>query len=201
MTTKARRGAAGAAAPARGEDRVLTDPRAIRALAHPARLTVLDLLAGGRQLTATACAEAAELSPSAMSYHLRALEKWGFVERAESSGDGRERPWQAVPGSWRIESIRPEVGPAVNAIVGISLDRAGADTRRWFAHEREAPPAWRDAAGVDTTVLWMTAEEATELGERYRELLDRHRDRTAQTRPPDARRVRTVRVLVPVDDR
>jgi DNA-binding transcriptional ArsR family regulator len=184
------------------EDRVLTDPRAIRALAHPARLTVLDLLAGGRQLTATACAEAAELSPSAMSYHLRALEKWGFVERVESSEDGRERPWQAVPGGWRIESVDgPEAGPAVNAIVGLSLDRVGADVRHWFAREREAPPEWRDAAGVETSVVWMTADEAVELAARYQELVDQYRDRTAQTRAPDARRVRAVRILVPVDDR
>jgi DNA-binding transcriptional ArsR family regulator len=201
MTTKARRGAAGAA-PAKPADRVLTDPRAIRALAHPARLTVLDLLAGGRQLTATACAEAAELSPSAMSYHLRALEKWGFVERVAGSHDGRERPWQAVPGGWRIESVEgPEVGPAVSAIVDISLDRVAADVRRWFVREREAPRDWRDASGVETSVVWMTADEAVELAERYQELVERYRDRTAQTRPPDARRVRAVRVLVPVDDR
>jgi DNA-binding transcriptional ArsR family regulator len=184
------------------EDRVLTDPRAIRALAHPARLTVLDLLAGGRQLTATACAEAAGLSPSAMSYHLRALEKWGFVERVENTDDGRERPWRATPGGWRIESSEgPEVGPAVNAIVGISLDRVAADVRRWFVHERDAPPVWRDAAGVETSVVWMTADEAAALGERYQELVDGYRERTAQTRPADSRRVRAVRILVPVDDR
>jgi hypothetical protein len=137
-----------------------------------------------------------------MSYHLRALEKWGFVERAESSGDGRERPWRATPGGWRIESVEgPEVGPAVNAIVGISLDRAGADLRRWFAHERTAPKAWRDATEVDTSVVWMTPDEAVDLAKRYRELVDQYRDRTAQSHPADARRVRAVRVLVPVDDR
>lgn len=183
------------------DERVLTDPRAIRALAHPARLTVLDLLAGGRQLTATACAEAAGLSPSAMSYHLRALEKWGFVERVAGSADGRERPWQVVPGGWRIEAVEgPQVGPAVNAIVGISLDRVAADLRRWFAHEHDAPPDWRDAAVAETSVVWMTADEAAELSAAYRELVDRYRGRTAATRPADARRVRAVRVLVPVDD-
>jgi hypothetical protein len=130
------------------------------------------------------------------------LEKWGFVERVEGAADARERPWQAVPGGWRIESVDgPEVGPAVNAIVGISLDRVAADVRRWFAREREAPPDWRDAAAVETTVMWMTANEAAELADSYRELVDRYRERTAQNRPPDARRVRAVRILVPVDDR
>ena len=137
-----------------------------------------------------------------MSYHLRALEKWGFVERAESSGDGRERPWQAVSGGWRIDSVAgPGVGPAVNAIVGISLDRAAADVRGWFEHERDAPKDWREASGVETSVVWMTADEAERLAAHYREAVDRYRDRTAQTRPAGARRIRTVRVLVPVDDR
>ena len=64
----------------------LTDPKAIRALAHPARLAVIEELYAGRELTATECAEIAGLSPSAMSYHLRSLEKAGIVERADATG-------------------------------------------------------------------------------------------------------------------
>ena len=62
-----------------GKQVVLSDPRAIKALAHPARLAVIDELFAGRELTATECAQVAGLSLSAMSYHLRALEKWGIV--------------------------------------------------------------------------------------------------------------------------
>ena len=61
---------------------VLTDPAAVRALAHPARLVVIDALYDGEVLTATECAERAGVTPSAMSYHLRALEKAGLVVRA-----------------------------------------------------------------------------------------------------------------------
>ncbi len=74
----------------------LSDPKAIRALAHPARLTVIEELYSGRELTATECADLAGLSPSAMSYHLRSLAKAGIVERADATGDGRERPWRAA---------------------------------------------------------------------------------------------------------
>ena len=72
----------------------LTDPRAFRAVAHPARTVVIDELYGGAQCTASELATRTGLSPSAMSYHLRALEKWGIVERAEPAADGRERPWK-----------------------------------------------------------------------------------------------------------
>src|SRR5665647_3712685 len=71
----------------------LTDPRAIRAIAHEARQQVMDELYGGSVLTATEAAQICGLSPSAMSYHLRALEKWGIVVRDDPSSDGRERPW------------------------------------------------------------------------------------------------------------
>ena len=73
----------------------LTDPRAIRAIAHEARQQVIDELYSGSVLTATEAAQICGLSPSAMSYHLRALEKWGIVVRDDTSSDARERPWRA----------------------------------------------------------------------------------------------------------
>ncbi|MDQ6873629.1 MAG: helix-turn-helix domain-containing protein [Actinomycetota bacterium] len=73
---------------------VLTDHKALRALAHPARTAVIDELYMGKVRTASELAELTGLTPSAMSYHLRALEKWGIICRAEPTGDARERPWQ-----------------------------------------------------------------------------------------------------------
>src|SRR3954447_9243658 len=89
---------------------VISDPRAIRALAHPARQVVIDELYDGKVLTATECAELAGLSPSAMSYHLRSLEKYGIVERVESAADGRERPWRAAGRYLQVEGTGGGVG-------------------------------------------------------------------------------------------
>lgn len=88
-------------------DIVISDPRAIRALAHPARVAVLERLFAGSVLTATECAAVAGLTPSAMSYHLRALEKYGLVGRADPTGDGRERPWRALGTGMRVEADAP----------------------------------------------------------------------------------------------
>src|SRR5690348_310959 len=82
---------------------VLSDAAAIKALTHPARLAVLDALFAGRELTATECAEIAGVSPSAMSYHLRALAKAGIVVPAEPSADGRRRPWRAAGTSLKLK--------------------------------------------------------------------------------------------------
>ena len=83
----------------------LDDPGALKALAHPARLAVVDELYQGVERTSSELAELTGLSPSAMSYHLRALERWGIVEHGASRGDGRERPWRAAG---RTLSLDPE---------------------------------------------------------------------------------------------
>ena len=75
---------------------VLTDPRAIRALAHPARLAIIEALGPGEELTATELAAVTGLSPSATSYHLKALAKWGILEAGQARADGRDRPWKAT---------------------------------------------------------------------------------------------------------
>src|SRR5580693_2363001 len=92
-------GAAGAAGPAPGTPEnplQLTDARLMRGLAHPARLAILEHLVLDGPATATECADVAGLSPSACSYHLRALARYGLAdEDPQSAADGRHRPWRA----------------------------------------------------------------------------------------------------------
>src|SRR6266436_393297 len=79
-----------------GNPVTITDPRMMRALAHQARIAIWMHLGLHGPATATECAEIAGLSPSACSYHLRTLAKYGFVEEdPDSAADGRERPWRA----------------------------------------------------------------------------------------------------------
>ena len=75
--------------------REITDPKAMRALAHPLRLTLLEQLGRAGTLTATQAAEIVGESPANCSFHLRTLAKYGFVEEA-ATGQGRERPWRRV---------------------------------------------------------------------------------------------------------
>lgn len=138
---------------------VLRDPRAIRALAHPARLAVIEELFRGRTLTATECAERAGLTASAMSYHLRALERWGIVTRAESR-DGRERPWRAAGRRLRVESTSPRLsGPAETAFVHRLLERDLATFDYWLAGPAGEDPRWRDAVTLSRSTVEVTVDE------------------------------------------
>ena len=95
---------------------VLSDPRAIRALAHPARLAIIEALFLGDELTATECASLTGLSPSATSYHLKALERWGIVEAGRPRIDGRDRPWKAKGRSIEVSSQVP-----MSTVLALSL--------------------------------------------------------------------------------
>jgi DNA-binding transcriptional ArsR family regulator len=179
----------------------LTDPRAIKALAHPARLAVLDELFAGRSLTATECAQIAGLSASAMSYHLRALEKWGIVERAPASADGRERPWRAAGRGLRIDSAEPRVSAtAESALTARILDRTRREVLDWISRDHQDEGRWPDISTVNNGARWMTGDDAADFVTAFTELLDRYGSRVADDKPEGARRVRVSFVLVPTDE-
>jgi DNA-binding transcriptional ArsR family regulator len=178
----------------------LTDPRAIRALAHPARLAVIDELYSGRELTATECAEIAGLSPSAMSYHLRSLEKVGIVEHAESTGDGRERPWRAAGSYLQVDSTKGGAGElAASAALGSTVLRRTVELfDNYLARRSSEPPEWLDAVEASYGQVWLTAEEAKQIGEQWVELVSGYRGRKdGANRPPGARRMRMAVMLFP----
>ncbi|TQJ18291.1 ArsR family transcriptional regulator [Kribbella jejuensis] len=172
----------------------ISDPRAIRALAHPARQRIIDELFSGRVLTATECAELAGLTPSATSYHLRALERWGIVERAEATGDGRERPWRALGTGLMITSQSDTAGrTASHAMMRSNVDHL----MQQFA-ELPADDPWEELSSFNRTRLWLSFEEATELHARMTALVDEYRkDRTASEHPDGTRSVSTLVAFVP----
>jgi DNA-binding transcriptional ArsR family regulator len=173
---------------------VISDPRAIRALAHPARQRIIDELYSGRVLTATECAELAGLTPSAISYHLRALERWGIVERAEASADGRERPWRALGTGLQIASQAAGSGRvATHAMMRTNVDRVLEQFE-----ELDPDDPWEELSTLGRNRLWLTREETEQLGKELHDLFDRYRKgRTATSHPAGTRSVSTLMAVVP----
>ena len=177
---------------------VLSDPRAIRALAHPARLAIIEALFSGDELTATECAALTGLSPSATSYHLKALERWGIVEAGQPRADGRDRPWKAKGRSIEVSSQVPRgTVLAESAVLETFLDRNRALVGEFLDHQASEPPEWRDAAEVASSDYWLTAEELAEVSQALRSVLQPYADRRRGSRPDKSRRVRVMRLIVP----
>jgi DNA-binding transcriptional ArsR family regulator len=177
----------------------LRDPGALRALAHPARLQVVDELYQGRERTASELARITDLTPSAMSYHLHALEKWGIIERAEARDDGRERPWRAAGKSLRWDSdVSVADAAALDVIAGGYLEQLREAFRRWSLVEATESDTWREVAGFGRSFLWLTEEEAKALSEDLSKAIrQRFQDRDAVEHPEGTRRVLCVLGIVP----
>lgn len=154
------------------ESLLVDDPRAMRALAHPTRLALLDHLHAAGEATATECSEFVGESPSSCSYHLRSLAKWGFVEEG-AVRPGRERPWR--PRAATIEF--PSGGFEATVLRDEVLARSQQRVRSALAHEHELPTRWRRAAQTSSATLALTPSELEELGERFEELLGEFRGR------------------------
>jgi DNA-binding transcriptional ArsR family regulator len=175
----------------------LEDPGALKALAHPARLAVVDELYQGQERTASELAELTGLSPSAMSYHLRALERWGIVERGAEREDGRERPWRAAG---RTLSLDPETitAAATDVVAATTLQHLRDLFRRWALVEPNEPRAWRDVTGARRSYLWLTEEEVTALAAELHAVVEKHAaDRDAVHHPDGTRRVFCLFAIVP----
>jgi predicted ArsR family transcriptional regulator len=161
--------------------RELTDPKAMRALAHPVRLALLEALTDAGTLTATEAGERVGESPANASFHLRQLAKYGFVEEAEG-GTGRRRPWKLRQLGMRWTDVQqdPETASAARALSRITQDRFLERAQRALEERHALPEQWRAVTGINQVRLYLTPEELKELDEQIVELLlERHSGRRA----------------------
>lgn len=179
----------------------ITDPRAMRALAHPARIAILQHLVLDGPATATECADVAGLSPSACSYHLRALARYGFVdEDPASAADGRHRPWRArvVAITFGQDADQPDALRAAGRLLEQSVQTRIEEVRaQYLDREWEYSPQWRAAAGLHQDVLHVTADELTTVRAELQALFARYRRLDRADRPAGAQRVHAVVDLLP----
>ena len=169
----------------------VTDPKALRALAHPIRLSLMGLLRTEGPLTATKAAGLLGESSASTSFHLRQLAKYGLVEET-GGGQGRERPWRATKLFTDVPAITndPKVAAASALVRGVVAENYFAAVRRWLAERDDEPEEWQRAAQFGDTMIYLTAEELAELGDRVEELVDQYLDRlTDPRRRPDGARL------------
>lgn len=179
----------------------ISDPRALRALAHPARLSILQHLVLDGPATATECAAVAGLSPSACSYHLRALARYGFVDEDPSGGlDRRHRPWRARVVAITVGSdpSRPEAVRTASRLLAESV-RARFDEVRadYLDRESQYPGEWQRAAGSSQVVLHVTPAELEAATAKVQQVLSEYRRLRPEDRPAGARRVHVMLDFTP----
>jgi DNA-binding transcriptional ArsR family regulator len=179
----------------------LTDPQMMRALAHQARIAIWTHLGLHGPATATECAEIAGLSPSACSYHLRTLAKYGFVEEdPDSAADGRERPWRARVLAFNMLD-RPGAPAATQVASRLLVEnmRAAAEElrARYLSRQSEYPADWQAAAGEVFSVAHVTPDELDRMRSQVLEVMAQYVRLDRASRTTGARPVRIMLDLFP----
>jgi DNA-binding transcriptional ArsR family regulator len=180
-------------------DMEITDPKAMRALAHPVRLAILARLQRHGPATASRLAPHVGATPSVTSWHLRHLAGFGLVRDAEGGTDRRERRWAAVAGGFRFEAPEDEEGRSAARVLSGELFAQAADLPlRWLTGtEPELEPEWTRLAGANNTRIVVTVEELAALQDAFEELIAPYVVRRSGPRPPDGRGVRLLMYALP----
>lgn len=182
------------------------DLESLKALAHPLRVEILDTLSTYGAFTASGLAERLAESSGATSYHLRQLERHGFVREVEGRGTGRERWWERVPG-----------GISLNATTGIADTPAGRAAtmtvmRQWERNRSSLlqdfqergydllPKEWIGASNVSTANLRLTSEQLQEIVDEWEKFSDIFLAKYRGQNPPGSRPVQIHFNAFPVVD-
>ena len=175
--------------------RELTDPRELRAMTHPVRLALLEVLHLNEMLTATEAGELIGESPTTCSFHLRQLAKYGFVEEA-GDAPGRRRPWRLATRGVRFSSASgdPEMGAASIALEGLLVERWIERFSQWQRARSHYPAEWQEAAMVGEFLVHVTPEELRAIQAEVLAVVDRYHARNADPslRPEGSRPVEIV---------
>ncbi|MCW2756366.1 MAG: putative transcriptional regulator [Nocardioidaceae bacterium] len=154
---------------------VTPGPDGLRALSHPGRLRMLGMLRADGPATATTLATRLGLNSGATSYHLRQLEKHGFVVEDAERGNGRDRWWRAAHQSTRTGSAElttPEEHDTYDAYL-LAVSMLYHERQLRSLEERQLlPEAWREASDLSDWALRLTAARAEELLEAIHAVID-----------------------------
>jgi DNA-binding transcriptional ArsR family regulator len=155
----------------------ISDPRMLRAVAHPVRNRILDELGAGGPMRAADLAERLRIPANQASFHLRQLAKYDLVvEAPEAARDKRDRVWKAVhEGGTTVNLDKLAEEPGGKAAVAVFR-------RQWWAQAHDAvdraerPERQKDSmVAVSNGGLRLTKAEARKLSEDLSEVYEKWR--------------------------
>ncbi|MGX2993023.1 ArsR/SmtB family transcription factor [Streptomyces sp. JNUCC 64] len=169
------------------------DPRALRVLAHPARLALLTRLRHHGPATVRQLARHFDLDSGAASYHLRRLAAGGLIEEDPGRGTRRERWWRARhtgtqhdpahsatdPARATGDDVRsgPDSGDDADRAYSQAVALAQSELLRRVAIETlpALPDAWYRATAFTDHRLWLTPDQTRAMRAELAEVIARYR--------------------------
>ncbi|MFI6504222.1 ArsR/SmtB family transcription factor [Nonomuraea typhae] len=174
---------------------VVLDAKGLRALAHPVRVRLVDLLRKHGPSTATRLAERLGVNSGTASYHLRRLGAAGFVEEDTERGNARERWWRSVHRGTVLsgeelsqlsgEESAEREPDAVLAYMRSVAALYNVRTQQALNELHTMPREWRRVLDLSSFSLRLTAEQGRQLRADLVEVVERYRrDEAAEGAAP-----------------
>lgn len=187
------------------ERRVL-DAGAMRALSHPLRVRIYDLLFHEGPQTASTLAEILGESSGATSYHLRILARHNLIREVEGKRSGRERWWERPVGGIIFDNHAVEGSPAAEAALQVAvaevLRQRGQELMDHFTGHIERESAeWVDASMAAASGINMTAAQTREVIDELQAVVEAAAEKYRGQKGPDVRRVSIRTDVFPLQER
>jgi DNA-binding transcriptional ArsR family regulator len=181
---------------------IVLDVAALRVLAHPMRLTLLEHLRQRGPATARQLAEHYEIDSGAASYHLRQLADGGLIEEDTQRGTRRDRWWQARHRSSVHDpaSGGPDEREDSRGYLNAVLLAYSEQLRRLAYTAPLLPDEWYEASTFSNYTLRLTPAELNELKSELAAVVKKYRDRDDESGTPVALQLHGFPLLEPDDD-
>ena len=179
-------------------------PASLKALVHPLRIGMLGILRADGPATSSDLARKLETNTGATSYHLRQLERHGFVVEVLDMGTTRQRFWQAAHDYSILERSRMKADAdalvLIDEVMRLGSRLRESEVAEWIESQDEWGSAWTDASASDDYLLRLTRSELAELVGDIRALIEPLMARAGGDAPEAAEAIRVHLVAFPISD-
>lgn len=152
-------------------------PEELKALAHPLRMAMYDYLSEHGSATASQLGRHLGESSGQTSYHLRQLEKHGFVVEDSARGNGRDRWWRAAHTTTRTDlgsGASPEEHDTHDAYLQAVAMLYHERMLRSLEERQLLPEPWRGIGDMSDWSLRLTPQRAEALVDAVHALIDEY---------------------------
>lgn len=180
----------------------VTSAAELKAVAHPLRVQILGSLRLEGPQTASELGRRFGESSGTTSYHLRILEKNGFIEPAPEQPNARDKVWRSAHAytSWSNRELAtdPEGAAAARVMRDRQLANVVASTERFEQEADKWSDEWQDVAGHMDDGVRLTPDSLREARTRFHEILVELAERDADA--PGTELVRVYFAAFPVEN-
>ncbi|WP_431800832.1 helix-turn-helix domain-containing protein [Microbacterium sp. bgisy203] len=176
----------------------MLDAGALRALAHPLRVEIYDILSQYGPQTASTLAAMTGESSGSTSYHLRALAKHDLIREVADRGTGRERWWERPRGGISFtnpDAMKTPSGRAATQVVMSEFLTRRHQQLMQYVNSSLVPSGVVDPqeAMITTANLRLTLPQTIDLISRMQHVIDEFA-RAYRDQDPDTEGLRPISI-------